>query len=145
METCNPRPPGRGNFGGEDSAHCEVWAYRMTMPSLMVTKWLDEFHWNLAQSFSLATCKCGRGPMMSSDTPCFRPTGWAWHWLTCPMPMPTVNPKIWAFAPSPNIWSRDARLDLATGFAYGQISLLMACFQGTARLIRFINIHWFHS
>ena len=26
-------------------------------------------------------------------------------------------PKIWAFAPSPNMWSRDPRLDFATGFA----------------------------
>jgi len=24
--TCIPRPQGRGNFGGEDLAHCEVWA-----------------------------------------------------------------------------------------------------------------------
>jgi len=42
------------------------------------------------------------------------------------MPIPTINPKIWAFAPFPNIWSRDPRLDLATGFAHGQIGLLIA-------------------
>jgi len=52
-------------------------------------------------------------------------------------------PKIWAFAPSPDVWSSDPRLDLATGFAYGQI--LIACFQWTARLIRFIDIHWFRK
>jgi len=24
--TCIPRPRGRDHFGGEDPAHCEVWA-----------------------------------------------------------------------------------------------------------------------
>jgi len=43
-------------------------------------------------------------------------------------------PKVLGLRPSPNIWSRDLRLDLATGFAYGQIPI--ACFQWTARLIR---------
>jgi len=32
-----------------------------------------------------------------SDAPCFRPTGWAWQWLTCPMPMPTINRKFLKF------------------------------------------------
>ena len=34
-----------------------------------------------------------RACLMSSDAPCFRPTGWAWQWLTCLMPMPTINRK----------------------------------------------------
>ena len=52
-------------------------------------------------------------------------------------------PKFGLLPSSPNIWSRDPRLDPANGFTYGQI--LIACFQWTARLIRFIDIHWFHK